>query len=103
VVGFLAFLIVVALGAWIFGKWGSEIASGRARILSLVTAVALAGISGKVFLVTAIARANPAAVIFKTGGLEFNGKIPWQPFSEENVAAVRKERKPGFIDFTADW
>jgi thiol:disulfide interchange protein DsbD len=103
VIGFLAFLTVVALGGWIFGKWGSGIASGHARFLSLATAVVLAGIAGKTFLVTAIARANPVAVTFKTGGLDFNDKIPWQPFSEENVATVRKERKPGFIDFTADW
>src|SRR5687767_1766388 len=52
--GFLAFLTAVALGAWILGKWGSEVASVRARIVSLVVALALAVGAGRSFLVAKI-------------------------------------------------
>jgi len=101
--GFLVFLTVVALGAWIIGKWGSEVASGRSRIVSLVVALALAVVAGRVFLVAEIDTPKTATAGIKTDELDFSGRIPWQPFSEENVAAVRAARKPGFIDFTADW
>lgn len=100
--GFLAFLTAVALGAWILGKWGSDVASLRARIVSLLAGLALAVVAGRTFLVTELYR-PPAASGFQTENLDFSGAIPWQPFSEENVAAVRAARKPGFIDFTADW
>jgi thiol:disulfide interchange protein DsbD len=104
VVGLLAFLTAVSLGAWIFGKWGSDIATGRARFASLAVAVLLSVGAGKMFLVTEIAPANAAASTgLKTEGLDFARHIPWQPFNDENVAAVRSAKKPGFIDFTADW
>ena len=42
-------------------------------------------------------------VTFKIENLDFSKHIPWQPFSDENVAKVRELGRPGFIDFTADW
>jgi cytochrome c biogenesis protein CcdA len=102
--GILAFLIAVALGCWILGKWGSEVASGRARLVSLAAAVLISAAAGRQFLVTKIEETKPVAGAgIRIEGLSFDGKIPWQPFSDENVAAVRAARKPGFIDFTADW
>jgi thiol:disulfide interchange protein len=103
VTGALAFLTAVALGCWILGRWGSEIAERRSRILSLVAAVVLAVVAGRFFLVTE--RYVPPAVAggIQLENLDFSKHIPWQPFSEESVAAVRAARKPGFIDFTADW
>ncbi len=100
--GFLAFLTAVAFGAWIVGRWGNEVAPRRSRLLSLAAAALLAVVAGKTFLVTQIEKAE-AAGGFRTEGLDYAAKIPWQPFSEANVAAVRQQRKPGFIDFTADW
>lgn len=103
VTGMLAFLTAVSLGAWIYGHWGAEVASPRARLVSLGIAVLLSVVGGKVFLVTEIAQASDGAAVFRMEGLDYARRIPWQPFSEENVSAVRKARKPGFIDFTADW
>jgi len=100
--GFLGFLTAVGLGAWIVGRWGNEVQLLRSRLASLAAALVLAGGAGAWFLKTEIVRpVEPAG--FRTEGLEFGKKIPWQPFSDENVAAVRAARKPGFIDFTADW
>jgi thiol:disulfide interchange protein DsbD len=102
-IGFLAFLTAASFGAWVFGKWGSEVATPRARWLSLAFALALAVVAGKLFLVTKVAEAGPGVVAFRTEGLVYDAHIPWQPFSEENVALLRARKKPGFIDFTADW
>ena len=100
--GFLAFLTVVSIGAWIYGTWGTSVSSGRSRLLSLTAAVALAIVGGRMFLVTEIAESDPVTAGFQLNP-DFSEKIPWQPFSDENVAKLRKAGKPGFIDFTADW
>jgi thiol:disulfide interchange protein DsbD len=100
--GFLAFLTAVALGAWVVGRWGNEVQPLGARLASLAAALVLAGGAGAWFVKTDIVQ--PAeAVGFRMENLDFAKKVPWQPFSDENVAAVRAARKPGFIDFTADW
>ncbi|HEX7900815.1 MAG TPA: cytochrome c biogenesis protein CcdA [Planctomycetota bacterium] len=101
--GFVAFLTAVALSAWIVGRWGSEVAERRSRVLALISALILAVVAGRFFLVTE--RYVPPVVTtgIQLEKLDFSKHIPWQPFSEENVAAVRAARKPGFIDFTADW
>ncbi len=101
--GFLAFLTAVGLGAWIVGHWGSEVKPLGARLASLGAAVLLAVAAGKLFLVTELYKPPVVAVGVQLEGLDFSQHIPWQPFSEESVAAVRAARKPGFIDFTADW
>jgi len=103
VTGMLAFLTAVSLGAWIYGHWGGEVASLRARLVSLGIAVVLAVVGGRMFLVTEIAPATEGAAVFRMEGLDYARRIPWQSFSDENVSALRKARKPGFIDFTADW
>jgi thiol:disulfide interchange protein DsbD len=102
-VGYLAFLTAASFGAWAFGKWGSETATPRARLLSIAFALALTVAAGKLFLVTKIAEGPAGGTAFRTEGLEYDKRIPWQPFSEDNVALLRKAMKPGFIDFTADW
>ncbi len=104
VIGFLAFLTAVSLGAWVYGKWGGPECSSFSRFTSPVVAVALAVLGGSLFLVTDVPEEKPGtAAVFRTEGLDFTKKIPWQPFSEENVAALRGLRRPAFIDFTADW
>jgi thiol:disulfide interchange protein DsbD len=103
VTGMLAFLTVVALGCWIYGKWGTEVASRGAKVASLAAALLLSAAAGRVFLVT---QAEPDKPPETAGTLDPDwsaGKIPWQPFSEPFVEKVRQARKPGFVDFTADW
>ena len=103
-VGFLAFLTFASVAAWIFGKWGNPVASAKSKWASLAVAVLLVFGGGKWWLVTEVAaEPDPAAQVFRTEGFDFSGKIPWQPFSNENVEKVRQAGKPGFIDFTADW
>ena len=54
VTGFLSFATVVALSAWIFGKWGSVIATTKAQVIFLI-AIGLSTIAGFFFLTTEFA------------------------------------------------
>ena len=87
----LAFLVAVALGAWLYGL--AQAAGGTRRLMGVVAAL---------------------AVLVTTGGftLRFDGAAPAarastvsaaQPWDEAAVAAALKAGQPVFIDFTADW
>jgi len=100
-VGFMAFLFFVSMGCWVLGRWGGPIATDKAKLFSLMVAIGLTVLGGWRFLVTDFA--EPAVV--ETGEvrleLDFSEEVPWQPFTEERVAALAGH--PVFIDFTADW
>lgn len=101
--GFLGFLVVVAVGAWAFGRFGGP-TEGLGRQLGAfggAVALSVAGWWGLVDLTpaAAVAGAGPAAV---DGPLDFEESIPWQPFDEARVAALAGQQAI-FIDFTADW
>jgi thiol:disulfide interchange protein/DsbC/DsbD-like thiol-disulfide interchange protein len=87
----LAFLVAVALGAWLYGL--AQAAGGTRRLVGVVAAL---------------------VVLVATGGftLRFDGTAPTarastvssaQPWDEAAVAAALKAGQPVFIDFTADW
>ena len=79
-------LLGVGAACWIFGTWFLPGTSKRSRLTALAAMVALVACG---FLLACKQNA-PAA-----GG--------WEPWSQERVAALQKEGKPVFIDFTADW
>ena len=103
VTGFLSFLTVVGISCWIFGTWGSIIASRRAQINSLLAAIALSTAAGFFFLTTEFAEPEVATELSASDTLDFSSEVPWQPFSDDNIAALKAENKAIFIDFTADW
>lgn len=101
-VGFLAFLLFVAVGAWIFGRWGGVTESGWRQIAALGAGVLVAAVAGWKFIrldVPAQAAVTSGAV--QATDLDFDDHIPWQPFSEQRVDALAGHTV--FVDFTADW
>jgi len=87
----LAFLVSVAMGAWLYGL--AQAAVGTRRLLGIGAAL---------------------VVLATTGGfaLRFDGAAPTarassvssaQPWDDAAVAAALKAGQPVFIDFTADW
>ncbi|MGB0641523.1 MAG: protein-disulfide reductase DsbD family protein, partial [Myxococcota bacterium] len=100
--GFLAFLMVVSMGCWIVGRWGGLVASDKSKVISLLVAVSISTLAGWKFLETEYAEeegcADDAAV---QTTLDFSEEVPWQPFSEERIAALAG--KTVFVDFTAEW
>lgn len=98
------FLVSVALCAWIYGEF---VQRGRSHRMAAVILMALIlfgsyGFTMERQLKWREKKARPIA-----GGSDVEetdpDKIPWQPWSREAVAAARKEGRPVFVDFTANW
>ncbi|MBI3924947.1 MAG: thioredoxin family protein [Armatimonadetes bacterium] len=84
----LGFMVLIALGAWVLGRWGLDGERSRKRELArLVASVLMLGSIG-----LAMVRVEPDAE-----------SIEWQVFSPELVERLREEGKPVFVDFTAAW
>jgi len=100
-VGFLACLLFVAVGAWIFGRWGGPTQSGARQLGAFAAALAVSALGALWFLDLEMAEpAQPTDQALATD-LDFSEEVPWQAFSEE-----RLEQLAGtvvFVDFTADW
>jgi len=99
--GFLAFLMFVALGSWVFGRWGGLGATGMQQLKAFAAGMVIAVGGGWFFLDLEMAEASQCDDGTVAEVLDFEHEVPWQPFSEERVAALAG--KPIFIDFTADW
>jgi len=100
-VGFVAFLFAISLACWILGQWAGPIASTQSKIVALVVAFAVSALAGQTFLVTDFAEPEVVDTGTVKADLDFSEAVPWQPFSEERVSALKGQ--PVFIDFTADW
>ena len=101
--GFLIFLLFVSLSAWIFGKWGSVLETGKRQIQIFFVALAISSTAGFFFLETDFAEAEAVQSVSNIEELDFSTEIPWLPFSDENIATLKSQNKAIFIDFTADW
>jgi len=94
----LAGLLITAIGAWIYGRWGNLVMPKRTRIIAWILAlIFVIGANGYV-----LANLDKFAVTRQNTSGNSEG-IAWQPFSEEKVAQLRAEHKAVFIDFTAAW
>lgn len=87
----LAGLVVLALAAWIYGRW--QVTHPRA---SMVTALAL-GLLGA--WTAWPATSDPRAV----SAVRQDAQDDWVAFSASEVQRLRAEGTPVFIDFTASW
>lgn len=91
----LAALMVMAIAAWIYGKWATPISKKITR--RLVTLVALCMISFSGFYALQVAKhSSNLPVVIEEG----DNKIVYSP---ESVRALREEGKTVFVDFTAKW
>jgi len=99
--GFLAFLLFVALGCWIFGRWGGLVAPRKHQIIAFLVALVISTAAGFKFLKTELASTAPASDGELTTELDFSEKMPWQAFSEERIDELAGQTV--FVDFTADW
>jgi thiol:disulfide interchange protein DsbD len=88
-------LVLIALGAWIYGRWTAPGASaGRVRF----------GVAGLLVMVSAGAwlgwpHSGDASVAGSKGAPE----VAWQPWSPEAVEKLRAEGRTVYVDFTARW
>ena len=93
VLALLAGLLVLAIGAWIHGRWARS--EGMARFV-------FAGL----FAAAGLWLAWPGTVTAPNearAALPRPGEIAWQPWSPERLAELRAAGTPVFVDFTAAW
>lgn len=93
-------LLVVAIGAWVYGRWVTPVKSVATRRFATVVALLIAGVG--VWMLMPSEAATSAVAAEATGGPDKYG-VSWEAFSPEVVEAARAEGKPVFIDFTAKW
>ena len=99
------FLVSVALSVWIYGEFVQR-GRQRRRIAIGVAVVVLIGsywFNLEKQLQWRVAKKPSIATVQDGGIVNDPTKIDWQPWSPEAVAAARKDGRPVFVDFTADW
>jgi len=101
VTGFLIFLMFVALSAWIFGRFGNVMHGPSRQLGTLAVAVLLSTGAAYQFLDLTMATDTTCDDGSVETALDYSHEIPWQPFSESRVEALKGQTI--FIDFTADW
>ena len=78
-------LCLIAIAAWVYGRWHLPHRTKKVRIIALVIALISFGLG--VFLTLP---PNPS-------------KLEWQTWSEEKTEALLSEGTPVYIDYTAQW
>jgi thiol:disulfide interchange protein len=92
VLGVLIGLVLVAVAAWIYGRWALSGSLVRPVFAALFAAFGIyAAWPGTASLAT------PGVAVVKPG------EMPWQAWSPEKVAELTAAGHPVFVDFTAAW
>ena len=93
VLALLAGLVLVAMAAWMFGKWEHSAAPWRAAVASIL---AIAGL--------VVAWPSPSNGPAVAGALSnAPGELAWEEWSPEKVATYTAQGRAVFVDFTAAW
>ena len=99
-------LFILALGCWIYGRWGLPVNKRKTRLISYV--LTLACFAGGIY--TIFNATSNQTVIYEqedeTLIAMVDSKIQierWMRFSPERLAELRAQGKPVFVDFTAKW
>lgn len=95
----LAAGVVLAFAAWLFGRWQKGRAAGRRP----VALAALAGAAGVLAVAAAVTPGYQIAAPAAAAETPAPGKLAYEPWSAERLAAARAEGRPVFVNFTAAW
>jgi len=95
----LVIMLMSAVAAWIFGRWGAPSRSKRSQWIAKLLALALVVAS----LVIGIRATKAAYASYGGNPAEADASGQWGPWSLEKVDALLAEGRPVFVDFTATW
>jgi thiol:disulfide interchange protein DsbD len=95
----LVIMLLSAVAAWIFGRWGAPVRSRRSRWIAKLLALAL--VVGS--LVLGVRATKAAYEAYGAGPAEADADGQWAEWSEAQVEALLAEGRPVFVDFTATW
>ena len=95
------FLVVLALGAWIYGEF---VQRGRQRRGLAAAVAALLLVGGYAYALESQLRWRAPAETASPSSLQESPEgIPWLAWTPQAVQKARAEGRPVFVDFTADW
>ena len=93
VLALLGGLVLVAMGAWMYGRWDHSPSLWRPAVAILFAAAGLA-----------LAWPGPQQASAAVAGTPARaGEMPWQEWSPEKVAELTASGQAVFVDFTAAW
>jgi thiol:disulfide interchange protein DsbD len=92
ILALLAGLVLIAMAAWMYGRWEHVHAPWRAAVAILLAAAGVA-----------VAWPAPQGAAVSAGPVARAGEIPWQEWSPEKVAELTAQGRAVFVDFTAAW
>ena len=90
--GLLSAFLLLAVAAWIMGRWPAR----RGASVAAVAVIALA-VAAPVYALRTFGSVPTAALTAKDGPRQ------WEPFTPSIVAQYQKQGRPVFVDFTANW
>lgn len=99
VIALLAALLVLGIGAWVYGRWGGPAVADGKRRVAQATAVAL--LVGALALGLAGVEVTASTPVVATEG--GSAGIAWEPFSAARVDEATASGEAVFVDFTAAW
>ena len=95
----LILLVVLGIGAWVLGRWGSIMASRQTRLIARTAGVIIiAGGLGYILSILPTASGGGMALQAKS-----DSGPKWEAFSAQRVNELRQTGRPVFVDFTAAW
>jgi thiol:disulfide interchange protein len=96
----LAALLIMALGAWVFGKWGALTRRRVTRLVASVLAALLVFTGGSsAVMIAKQHHTSPSSGITQIA----DSGEEWGIYSPERVEELRTVGTPVFVDFTAKW
>ncbi|MBI3900871.1 MAG: hypothetical protein HY324_01815, partial [Chlamydiia bacterium] len=97
----LAALLIMAIGAWIFGEWGALTRKRVTRIIATTVAAMMIFVGGGAAI--AAARTHSVDEGQSEATIQVVADRGWEFYSPERVAELQRLGTPVFIDFTAKW
>jgi len=92
ILALLGGLVLIAMGAWMFGKWEHAAAPWRAAVAAILA------VSGLV-----VAWPGPTSLPPTSTAQAAPGELAWEDWSPEKVASYTSQGRAVFVDFTAAW
>jgi thiol:disulfide interchange protein/DsbC/DsbD-like thiol-disulfide interchange protein len=90
-------LLLLAMAAWLIGRWPANMASRRVRL-------ATRGLAAAALAVALFAGAGATRLGMPLDqGAAGVAPLQWEEFSQEKIATYREAGRPVFVDFTAAW
>lgn len=104
---FAVFLLLVgffclAMGGWIYGKWGSSLSKKKSRVFGRLLTIICFTASGYSIISAALPEDTAHYAKNQKIADAWHGEV-WEEFSPERVAELHSKGIPVLIDFTAKW